>query len=113
MRDRESERERERERERESLRQQKSLFLLQTRQNPGNTPTNCYRLGQYNPSSVDSLEDTKEVDSSCDFLDEHGSHTLGTQLLVDTEEIDFHHWLCTTVAKGHDTKLPAIRTAVP
>ena len=47
-----------------------------------------------------------KVDPSRDLLDEHGSHTLGTQLLVDTEEIDFHHLLWTGTAEGHDTKLP-------
>lgn len=58
------------------------------------------------PSSVDCLPAVLEINSSGDFLDEHWGQSLGSiqevggdeeshcspDLLVDTEEIDLHHW---------------------
>jgi len=42
-------------------------------------------------SSVDSLPDVLEVDSAGDFLNQDGSDSEGSQLLVGTEEVDLSH----------------------
>ena len=102
--DRQTARERQRQRERQTDRQTERLPLtipktlqhyssLDKKDNPGNPPANCYGFREDNPSSIDSLKDTMEVDPSRDLFDEHRSHTLGTQLLVDAKEIDLHHLL--------------------
>lgn len=58
-------------------------------------PASSHRFGQHYPCSVDGLEDALLVDPSGDLSDQHGSHTLGAQLLVDTQEVDLHHLLVT------------------
>lgn len=45
--------------------------------------------GEEVADGVDGLEDALDVTSSCDFFNEDGRETLGTQLLVHTEEVDF------------------------
>lgn len=55
-------------------------------------PTGGNRSRQHNPRSIHRLEDSAVVDSPRDFLDEDRCQSFGTQLLVHTQEINFHAW---------------------
>ena len=52
-----------------------------------------YWLGQQDPGRVRGLEDALQVDPPCNLTNEDRCHALGAQLLVHTEEVDFHHQL--------------------
>ena len=51
-----------------------------------------HRHGQHDPSRVDSLKDSGEIDAAGDFLNQDRGQSLRSQLLVDAEEIDFRHF---------------------
>ncbi|KAH3686687.1 hypothetical protein WICPIJ_002331 [Wickerhamomyces pijperi] len=49
-----------------------------------------HRRRQHDPSSVQILEDTLQIDPSRDLLDQNRSQSLGSELLVHTDEVDLH-----------------------
>ena len=56
-------------------------------------PASTDRLGQYNTSRVDGLKNALHVHTSGNFSNQDGSHSFRAQLLVNAQEIDFHHLL--------------------
>ena len=56
-------------------------------------PAGAYRLRQHHPCRVNCLENALNIDTSGDLPDQDWGQTLGSQLLVDTEEVDLHHLL--------------------
>lgn len=52
-----------------------------------------HRFGQDDTGGVDSLEDPGAVHSSGDLSDEDWGHSLGSQFLVHTQEINLNHFL--------------------
>ena len=56
-------------------------------------PAGTHRFGQHYSSSVDCLENALLIDSSGDLSDQNWRYPLGAQLLVDTKEVDLHHFL--------------------
>ena len=49
------------------------------------------RLGDYNTGGVDSLPNSAAVNAARHLLDEHWRKAHGSQLLMDTEEVDLAH----------------------
>ena len=60
-------------------------------------PASSHRFRQDHASRVDSLEYSLDVDSPGDLSDEDWGQPLGSQLLVDTEEVNLHHLLLLVV----------------
>lgn len=52
-------------------------------------PTGAERLRQDDTSGVQTLPDLVQVAAAGDLLDQNGSETLASELLVDGEEVDF------------------------
>jgi hypothetical protein len=50
--------------------------------------TSADGLGKDDTGSVETLPDSIKVAASCDFLDEHGSETLASELFVNSKEVD-------------------------
>ena len=65
-------------------------------------PAGGDRLRQYDAGGVDSLKETLTIDASRDFADENGGDTLGPQLLVDAEKVDFYHLFCPVKERRND-----------
>lgn len=59
-------------------------------------------LGQHHPGCVNSLKYSLQVYPPRDLPDEHGGHALGTQLLVNAQEVYFHHSLQSAREKEDD-----------
>lgn len=55
------------------------------------TPARGHRLGQNHSCCVNCLKYPLKVHPPCDLSDEHRGDALWTQLLVHTQEVDFHH----------------------
>lgn len=56
-----------------------------------------YWCGNDNTSGVNSLPSVTSIDSSGNFLDENWGKLLGSQGLVNTEEVDLSHELLLTI----------------
>lgn len=54
--------------------------------------TGSERSRNNDSSSINSLPHISFVDSSCNFLDQNGSKSFGSQFFVDAKEVDFSHF---------------------
>lgn len=54
-------------------------------------PAGAYWCGQYYASGVDSLAEPLLVDPSGELSDQHWSHSLEAELLMNTQEFDLYH----------------------
>ncbi len=75
------------------------LYQLLGIEGPMPIATGADGFGQNHTGRIDGLKDSRFIDATGNFADQHRGHSFATEFLVDAEEIDLHHLLRTEIIR--------------